>query len=211
MEMAWRAEGSYPTQGWTLVPEHESGLGDWVESETERVRAWWGDDAPGGESGEALRDMLQGSYLAVREPGTLTTMLHWPLPLPVPSRVRVVLAKGGPVDRGIWEQAGFEVDEYPGARIGPALKCVASRDEDSAGRRSLHLSTAAFVFASSDAGAMVVVEAGSREVFQLTLSRMPVILSTLTIYGPDGKEFQSDPVPGVSRDISDEWENIPNA
>jgi hypothetical protein len=123
----------------------------------------------------------------------------------------VVLAAGGPLDQGIWKQAGFEVDEYPGARIGPALKCIASRDEASAGRRSLHLSTAAFVFAASDAGVMVVVEAGSREIFELTLARMPLILSTLAIYGPDGMEFKSDPVPGVTRNLSDEWENISNA
>lgn len=210
MEKAWRAEGRYPVQGWTIVPEYEDGSADWIDGEAERIQAWWDEDARGGRSDETVRELLSESFSGVREPGTLATMLHWPLPIPIPSRVRVMLATGSPVDRSAWEQAGFDVDEYPGSRIGPALKGVASRDEVAEGR-NLHLSTAVFVHAASSAGVVVVVEAGSPQVFQLTLSRIPLILSTLTIYRPDGSEFKSEPVPGVTRNPSDEWENVLNA
>lgn len=210
MENRWRVEGLYPVQGWTLVPGNESNSGAWVEGEFERIVSWWDDNARGELAEQALRDTLNESLSVAREPGTLTTLLHWPLPLPVPSRVRVVPATGGPVDPRIWVEAGFDVDEYPGARMGPALKCIASRDEVSEGR-SLHLSTAAFVFSASDLGLVVVIESGSREIFQFTLSRVPLLLSTLSVYRPDGLEFKSDPVSGITRNLNDEWESVPNA
>lgn len=210
MEKEWRAEGDYPAQNWTLIPDNVDGAGDWVDREAERIRGWWDDTVWESRAVPALRDTLNDSVMAVREPGTLTTMLHWPLPLPVPSRVRVMLATGGTVEHRVWEQAGFAVDEYPGARMGPGLKCIASRDEVVDGR-DLHLSTAAFVFGASTAGVVLVVESGSREVFEFTLSRIPVILSTLRVYGPDGLELKSNPVAGVSRNLKDEWEIVPNA
>jgi hypothetical protein len=75
----------------------------------------------------------------------------------------------------------------------------------------LHLSTAAYVFAGPIGGVVVTVEAGTREVFDLTLARMPVLLSNLMLYLPGGAPFVAGPVEGVTRNDEDEWEKVSDA
>jgi hypothetical protein len=208
----WRIEGVYPEDGWTYAAcDLETDINQWVETEEKRLRNWWGeawaqDEAANDLNGAALRD----AYNAAHVPGTLIAMLHWPLPLPLPSRIRVELASGSPVTVQAWQDAGFDVDEWSGSALGPGLKCIAARDEVIDGV-ALHLSTAAYVFANQDGGVMVTVESGTREVFDLTLAKMPAILSTLTLYLPGGVRFFASDVKGMTRNAMDEWEKVTDA
>lgn len=58
---------------------------------------------------------------------------------------------------------------------------------------------------------MVTVEAGTREVFDLTLARMPVLLSNLALYLPGGARFVASDVDGMTRNTMDEWEKVSDA
>lgn len=211
MEAEWLAEGVLPQSGWTRVPSE--GIGDpeeWFHSETARIRSWWGEEAWGPGVEASIRDALVDAVAKAVEPGTLSAMLHWPLDVPVPSRVRILLAAGSPLDASGWREAGFDVDEYPGAGLGPGLKCVALREETINGE-DLQLFTAVYAFSDESGSVLVIAEAGSREVFQMTMAGLPVLLSSLQVTGPNGKRFAADPVPTVTRKPTDEWESISNA
>lgn len=211
MEAKWLAEGVLPQSGWTRVPGE--GIGEpekWFQSEITRIRSWWGEEAWGPGVEAAIRDALTDAVAKASELGTLSVMLHWPLDIPVPSRVRIVLAAGAPLDASGWRDAGFDVDEYPGAALGPGLKCVALREETINGA-DLQLFTAVYAFGDESGSVLVIAEAGSQEVFQLTMAGLPVLLSTLRVTEPNGKQFAADPVPTVTRKPTDEWESISNA
>jgi hypothetical protein len=206
----WRAEGIYPQREWTLVPnESEQGADSWVTTECARVRDWFGNNASR-QADEEVRRILTDSLATLGEPGRLVTMLHWPMTVPIVSRVRVVLAEAGDLDVKAWEKSGFDVDECIGAAIGPGIKCVASRDESVDGH-DLHLSTAVYAFSGDAGGVGLIVESGLPLAFQLTISQMPIILSSLSLLDPDGRAFEANPVPGLTRNQVDEWEHLSNA
>lgn len=209
MDHSWHVEGLHPDTQWSLVPSTDLvDAQEWVDEECARVREWW-DGAWEPRVERDVRAVLAQSVAPV-ETGTLCTWVHWPLPVPVTSRVRIMLASGPPVGAEAWEEAGFDVDEYPGAGFGPGLKCLASRDEHIGGE-TLHLSTAVYAFAARDGGVLVVVESGARKAFELTLAQLPIILSTLKIVRPDGHEFISEPVADVTRHTADEWGGLSHA
>ena len=211
MDAEWLAEGVLPQSGWTRVPGE--GIGEpeeWFQSETARIRSWWGEEAWGPGVEASVRDALTDAVAKAAELGTLSVMLHWPLDVPVPSRVRILLAAGAPLDPSGWREAGFEVDEYPGAGLGPGLKCVAVRKETINGE-VLQLFTAVYAFSDESGSVLIIVEAGAQEVFQMTMAGIPVLLSSLQVTGPTGKKFAGNPVPSVTRKPTDEWESISNA
>jgi len=206
----WRAEGIHPQREWTLVPsELGEGADAWVSTECARVREWFGNNASQ-RSDEDVRRILTDSLASLGEPGRLVTMLHWPMTVPIVSRVRVVLAEAGDLDVKAWEKSGFDVDECIGAAIGPGIKCVASRDESIDGH-DLHLSTAVYAFSGDAGGVGLIVESGLPLAFQLTITQMPIILSSLSLLDPDGRPFEASPVPGLTRNQVDEWEHVSNA
>lgn len=206
----WRAEGIYPQREWTLIPSDLGQDADaWVSSECARVREWFGEDASQ-RSDEDVRRILTDSLATIGEPGRLVTMLHWPLTVPIPSRVRLVLAEAGDLDVKAWEKSGFDVDECIGAAVGPGIKCIASRDESVDGH-DLHLSTAVYAFSGESGGVGLIVESGVPLAFQLTIAQMPIILSSLSLFDPDGRPFEARPVPGLTRNQVDEWEQVSNA
>ncbi|MFE6508854.1 hypothetical protein ACFVDI_17330 [Nocardioides sp. NPDC057767] len=206
----WRAEGIYPQREWTLVPSDlGQGADTWVSTECARVREWFGSNASR-QSDEDVRRVLTDSLAGIGEPGRLVTMLHWPMTVPIASRVRVVLAEAGDLDVEAWEKSGFDVDECIGAAMGPGIKCVASRDETVDGQ-DLHLSTAVYAFSGDTGGVGLIVESGLPLAFQLTITQMPVILSSLSLFDPDGRPFEASPVPGLTRNHVDEWEHLSNA
>lgn len=209
MDHSWHVEGLHPNTGWTLIPSTDLvDVQQWVDEECDRVRQWW--DGVWGPGAERDVRAVLGQSVAPVETGTLCTWAHWPLPVPVTSRVRVMLAAGPTAGVEEWEEAGFDVDEYPGAALGPGLKCLASRDENVDGE-TLHLSTAVYAFAARDAGVLVIVESGARMAFELTLAGLPIILATLKVVRPDGKEFVAEPVLGLTRDQGDEWSDRSHA
>ena len=184
----WRAEGIYPQREWTLIPSDLGQDADaWVSSECARVRKWFGEDASQ-RSDEDVRRILTDSLATIGEPGRLVTMLHWPLTVPIPSRVRLVLAAAGDLDVKAWEKSGFDVDECIGAAVGPGIKCIASRDESVDGH-DLHLSTAVYAFSGESGGVGLIVESGVPLAFQLTIAQMPIILSSLSLIDPDGRPY----------------------
>lgn len=206
----WRAEGIHPQREWTFVPSDlGQGAEAWVSTECARVREWFGTNASR-QSDEDVRRILTDSLATIGEPGRLVTMLHWPMTVPIASRVRLVLAEPGDLDVQAWEKSGFDVDECIGAAIGPGIKCIASRDESIDGR-DLHLSTAVYAFSGASGGVGLIVESGLPLAFQLTIAQMPIILSSLSLIDPDGRTFEADPVPGLTRNHVDEWEHLSNA
>lgn len=211
MEAEWLAEGVLPQSDWTRVPRERTGEPEeWFQSEIARIRSWWGEEAWGPGVETAVREALTDAVAKAVEQGTLSVMLHWPLDVPVPTRVRIVLAAGAPLDVAGWREAGFDVDEYPGAGLGPGLKCVAVREETINGEK-LQLFTAVYSFSAASGSVLVIAEAGSREIFQMTMAGLPVLLSTLQVTEPNGQRFAADPVSTVTRKPTDEWESISNA
>ncbi|MBC7278226.1 hypothetical protein [Nocardioides sp.] len=204
MERVWRADGVYPADNWSEIPATSGQMGDeWIAAECTRIRAALGDNWTADVQRE-FRRLLANALESSNEPGTLLTMLHWPVALPLISRVRVLLADGAPFDPKAWERAGFDVSEYPGAELGPGAVCLATRDVGVGDNRS-QFHTAAYAFSSGSDGIAVIVESGSREVFELTVAFMPAILGNMRITQPNGGAFESKPIPGVTRDIVDEW------
>lgn len=212
VDETWRIEGLYPEDGWVYAAcDLETDLDEWVVSHEAKLAGRWGEVWPQDEEARLANDAaLRDIYRAAHEPGTLIGMLHWPLPLPLASRVRVALAAGPPAPVAAWQEAGFDVDEWIGSSLGPGLKCIAERNE-TIGGVPRHLSTAAYVFASQEGGVLVTVESGSREVFDLTLARMPVLLSTLKLYLPGGVQFVASEVDGMTRSSTDEWKQVSDA
>lgn len=208
----WRIDGVYPEQGWSCAAcDLETDVDQWIASEEMRLRTWWVDAwAQDEAANRANRAALKDTYDSAHEPGMLVAMSHWPLPVPLPSRIRIAIASGPPAPVSAWRDAGFDVDEWIGSSLGPGLKCIAERDEVVNGN-AVHLSTAAYVFAAQDGGVMVTVEAGTREVFDLTLARMPVLLSNLALYLPGGARFVASDVDGMTRNTMDEWEKVSDA
>lgn len=204
MERAWRADGVYPADNWSEVPTTSGQMGEeWVATECARISAELGDRWTADVQRE-FRRLMTNALESANGPGTLITMLHWPAEIPLISRVRVVLADGAPFDPKAWESAGFDVSEYPGAEMGPGVVCLASR-EVGVGDNGLQLHTAAYAFSSGTDGIAVIVESGSKEVFELTVAFMPVILGSLRITQPDGSHFEAKPILGITRDSVDEW------
>lgn len=204
MEQAWRADGVYPADNWSDVPATSGQAGEeWIATECARISAELGDSWTADVQRE-FRRLLANALESANEPGTLLTMLHWPVALPLISRVRVLLADGAPFDPRAWESAGFDVSEYPGAELGPGAVCLASR-EVGVGDNGLQLHTAAYAFSSGSDGIAVIVESGSKEVFELTVAFMPVILGNMRITQPNGVVFEAKPIAGITRDVVDEW------
>ncbi|GGU23001.1 hypothetical protein [Nocardioides albus] len=204
MERAWRADGVYPADNWSEVPAISGQMGDeWIATECRRISAELGDGWTVDVQSE-FRRLLANAVESANEAGTLLTILHWPVALPLISRVRVLLADGSPFDPKAWEGAGFDVSEFPGAELGPGAVCLASREVGAGDDRS-QFHTAAYAFSSGSDGIAVIVESGSREVFELTVAFMPAILGNMRITQPNGVVFEAKPIPGITRDIVDEW------
>lgn len=209
MQETWRAEGLYSSDRWTQVLDtggaDAESVETWIERELEDLRGAWGgawNEDVAHEAGSLLRHNVASDL----HPGTLVSLLHWPVPATAVSRVRIVLGDGEPVEVAEWKQMGFDVDEYSGAGLGPGLRCLAAHDEEVDGQHA-QLHTAVFVFAAQDSSVMVVVEASEREVFGFTCAEMPLLLSTLEVVRPDGTPFSAQPVPGVTSDPLDAWED----
>jgi len=207
MEDEWTAEGIYPDDNWSLSPRDSKDQDTWVRNECARLAARWEDPST---AQAVVEDTLNGVFALAAGAGTLATLVHWPLSLPASSRIRVILANGEPYAPEEWRQAGFDIDEYPGAEIGPGIKCLATRDEE-IHRVLYHLSTAVYAFSAASGSVLVIVESGERRVFEMTMAQMPLILSNLRVTQPNGDPFVSAAVPGVTRSEADEWELSPNA
>lgn len=207
MEIEWTAEGIYPEDNWSLSPRDSTDQDTWVRDECARLAPRW--DEPS-TAQAVVEDTLNGVFPLAAGAGTLATLVHWPLSVPVSSRVRVVLAGGEPYAPEEWRQAGFDIDEYPGAELGPGIKCLATRDEE-VHRVLYHLSTAVYAFSAASGSVLVIVESGERRVFEMTVAQMPLILSNLRVIQPNGAPFVADPVPGITRSEADEWELSSNA
>jgi hypothetical protein len=207
MEDEWTAEGIYPDENWSLSPRDSTDQDAWMRNECARLASRWDDPVA---ARAAVEDTLSSVFPLAAEAGTLATLVHWPLSVPASSRVRVVLAAGEPYAPKEWRQAGFDIDEYPGAEMGPGLKCLARRDEE-IHRVLYHLSTAVYAFTSASRSVLVIVESGERRVFEMTLAQMPLILSNLRVNQSNGEPFVSETVPGITRSDADEWELYSNA
>lgn len=209
MQESWRAEGLYPPDRWTQVLGADDVDADevetWIDRELENLRGWWGKAWTDDLDHEA-RSLLTTNVASDLHTGTLVSLLHWPLPAPAVSRVRIVLGNGDPVEVAEWRQMGFDVDEYAEAGLGPGLKCLASSGAEVDGQE-FQLFTGVFAFAAQDSSVMVVVEASEPEVFGLTVAEMPLLLSTLEVLRPDGTPFSAKPVPGAASDPFDVWED----
>lgn len=210
MQEAWRAEGLHPEERWIQVPDARGAdtadVETWIDGEVEKIQGWWG-EAWTDDIVQETRALLRSNLAIELPPGTLMCLLHWPVPAPVVSRVRIAVGDGGPVGVAEWEQMGFEVDAYSDASLGPGLKCLSSQ----AGESGVEVHTGVFVFAAEEFSVMVVVEAISPEVFGFTFTEVPLILSTLDVIRPDGAPFTAQPVPGLTHDPLDVWEESPLA
>lgn len=207
----WRAGAIIPEDDWTVVPDnnHEE-YADWPAEECARICQRFAESQGDASAEEIVSETLKLA-LSVRQPDTLLTLLHWPLPLPAASIVRVLIASDIPGTPHDWERHGFLVDECSGRHLGPGIKCVAERSE-CLGGETQSLLTAAYQFSREDGlGVIVVAESGVREIFQLTAGAMPTVLAGLRILQPDGEEFVGGPVRGISRMPIDEWEVPANA
>lgn len=207
MEIEWTAEGIYPEDNWSLSLPDSTDQDSWVRDECARLAPRWDDPST---AQAVVEDTLNSVFPLAAGAGTLATLVHWPLSVPVSSRVRVVVAGGEPYAPEEWRQAGFDIDEYPGAELGPGLKCLATRDEE-VHRVLYHLSTAVYAFSAASGSVLVIVESSERRVFEMTVAQMPLILSNLRVTQPNGAPFVSDPVPGITRSEADEWELSSNA
>lgn len=209
MPETWEAEMAQPSERWIWVPNagelDTSGAETWVEDVLASLRDTW-DGEWTDEVDPGARALLAHHLAGDLHPGTLAAMLHWPLPAPVVSRVRVVLGGGEPTSPEEWRQQGFDVDEYAGAALGPGLRCLASRTGEIDGE-TVEFLTGIFVFSTQEVSVMVVVEAGAPEIFGLTIADMPLFLAELEVVRPDGTPFSAEPVPGVTSDPFDAWED----
>lgn len=207
MTETWQAEIALTSDRWTQIPraDRNEGAAAWVEESLTGLREAWG-EAWSDELVPTARTLLAHNLAEDLHPGTLAALLHWPVPAPAVSRVRVVLGGGEPIGADEWRQQGFDVDEYTGAALGPGLKCVGSRTGEVDGE-TVELLTGLFVFATQEASVMVVIEAGSPEVFGLTFAEMPLFLAELEVVGPDGTLFSAEPPPGLTTDPFDLWED----
>lgn len=206
MSKTWNAEIPQATERWILLPNTgEADVSEtWVEEALTRLRGSWG-DAWSDEIDAPARDLLTHHLADDLHPATLAALLHWPVPAAAVSRVRIVLGSG-PVKADEWQQMGFDVDEYSEAALGPGLRCLASQTAEVDGE-NVELVTCIFVFAADEVSVMVVVEAGGPEIFGLTFVEMPQFLADLEVFGPDGTPFSALPVPGVTSDPFDVWED----
>lgn len=210
MQEAWSAEGLHPEERWIQVPDARGAdaadVETWIDGELEKIQGWWG-EAWTDDIVQETRALLTSNLAIELPPGTLMCLLHCPVPAPVVSRVRVAVGDGGPVGVAEWEQMGFEVDAYSDASLGPGLRCLSSQT----GEGGVEVHTGVFVFAAEEFSVMVVVEAISPEVFGFTFTEVPLILSTLDVIQPDGAPFTAQPVPGLTHDPLDVWEESPLA
>ena len=97
MPETWQAEIAQPSERWIWVPNagglDAAGAERWVEDVlSSLIDTWDGEwtDEVDPDARALLAHHLDGDL----HPGTLASMLHWPLPSPIVSRVRVVLGAG---------------------------------------------------------------------------------------------------------------------
>lgn len=208
MQETWRAEGLHPEERWTQIPDARGAdtadVETWIDDELEKIQGWWG-EAWSDDVDQETRALLRSNLAIDLPPGTLMCLMHWPVPAPTVSRVRIAVGDGGAVGVAEWEQMGFEVDEYADASLGPGLKCLTSQT----GEGGVEVHTGIFVFAAEEFSVMVIVEAISPEAFGFTFTEVPLVLSTLEIIQPDGTPFAARPVPGLTHDPLDYWEESP--
>lgn len=209
MSTAWQVSGVSTGDRWTTVQRQNPASGSWLSAEIQRLQSLWtGYDVE--ESSRQVAEILTDSFELFEDSSTVIVLIHWPMSVPVPCRVRVAVAGADALGVQEWRALGFEVDEYPGSSLGPGLHCHATRDETVDGN-DVHLSTSVYAFTNSVGSVMVIVESGVRDAYLATLLQMPRFLSNLNVSREDGDSFVAQPVAGVTRAQADEWEVVSNA
>lgn len=198
----WRVAASATTPGWIEVPH---GLTDdaarsWVEATSDDLRAQAGDHWRA-EMADPIDDMLASAAVS-RPSDALLDVLYWPYFLPAFGRVRVHAGPSIPV--ADWVAAGFEVDGYDGAAIGPGIQCIEA-EELPVGDEKLHLVSAQYVFDDGDAAVVVVVQPTVLRLFAHMVPGLHGLIGSMRVTRDDGTPFRAVPVRGFTHARVDEW------
>lgn len=209
MSTSWQISGVYTGERWTVVRSPSMTSDSWLSDEVSRLeKRWTGTDKD--EAAREVTEILNDAAEMLADPSIVLALVHWPMSVPVPCRVRIAVADADALSFEEWQGLGYEVDEYPGSSLGPGIHCHATRDEILNGW-PVHVSTSVFAFTNAIGSVMIIVESGVRDAYLATMAEIPRFLSGLEVSREDGEVFVANPVPGVTRNRADEWESVSNA
>lgn len=202
MNRQWTATATPTTPGWTTVPQglvsHE--LEAWVGDQHDELRSLWASEWRD-EFTSGVRDILTAAA-ATRSDDVVLDVLCWPFPCPAASRVRVNVGPPSPIES--WTEAGFEVDAYHGARMGPGAQCIDTTVLQGTEEQVCFV-VAHYLFNDGDRAVQVVVEPTFFEVFARMLPGLHGFIDSLEVRRSGGGPFVAQPVPGLSRVEEEEW------
>lgn len=201
----WSASVSPSTAGWFTIPpalDHAE-VEAWVAASVAALHERFGEEWHV-EDDQSCRELLRTAALD-RAPDKVLDLIFWPTVGPVAVRLNVRVYPSTPVSE--WLDAGFEVDAFDHAALGPGVRCIAEGEAEIAGARH-RLITTQFVFDDATHQVQVEIEPTLLELYSLAAVDIVDVVCRLEVARPDEEPFRSRPVPGYTLEDVDTFSGI---
>lgn len=187
--------------GWIDVPVGLTGghLDAWVDDAMGRLRQEWASQWHD-ESAAEVRQLLVSAAVA-RAPAAVLDLLYWPFPRPFVVRMSVLLGRSTPLSA--WRDAGFEVDAFDSAKIGPGVRCIAMGETRDEARHPLI--TVHFVFDDGERTLQLTVEPVLLELYAQVWPALLSVVCSVEVDREDGRPFVPRPVSGYTLSDDDRF------
>lgn len=199
----WQIAAEVVTPGWVEVPPGGSEGGDsWIEAAIAEVEGFWQ-----GQWDPAVRsevEQILSEAGAGRAPEEALSLLYWPVKVPVAIGVRLRVLPTVPLE--LWRDAGFDIVRYDAALIGSGAQCTQTAEIADAAGEPMQVVTASWLFTQGDDSVVVSVDPAPAELFMHMIGGLEGLLQSVALTRSDGSAFSGQPVDGLARTDTDEWE-----
>lgn len=202
MTRRWNATATPTAPGWMVLP---AGAGDqelraWVGAMHDELREQWG-DAWQKDQSAGVREILEAAVAS--RSGVVLDALCWPFSLPAVARVTVQVGPSTPLT--FWSDAGYELDSYNGASLGPGVQCIRTEVLEG-GEEPVTISAASYVFDDGDRMVLVELAPTFFQVFAKMLPGLQGLVDSLELVDDRGNRFAAAPIAGFPHGDFEEWE-----